>query len=445
MLSLWQKYILLVGVHNNLPADEKSRIKIVNRIAFFISLLTLVYVVVNRFTDARNPLVQHFSSTDIVNIGAMTLIFPMLTLNYFGFYKLARYLMLLFLFILFLSNALTIGKPYRTELYFLPLAAMAFVIIKDRWVLIFFFLLCLVGYALVAKQVLELNSSLDVVSPTLFIRLLIAFTMLFFIIYFLKLEANRYQDEIEVKNSQLMLEKEEMEKINFTKDKIFSIISHDLRSPIASLKSLLTLLNDDTIGKEDFKKATLGLEKQVHQLSSSLDELLTWSKAQLHGINPMPEEVKLREAVMQVVNVLKLSARDKGIIITTNLDPYLAVWCDPNMLHSVLTNLISNAIKFTPIGGAISIASTEEQAWVTFRVEDTGLGIKAENIARILNPTELFTTRGTNNEKGTGLGLAMCAEFIQKNKGELRIESEDGKGSRFIVKLPTASADASLS
>jgi signal transduction histidine kinase len=227
-----------------------------------------------------------------------------------------------------------------------------------------------------------------------------------------------------------------MAKLNFTKDKIFSIISHDLRSPIASLQAVLGLLQSKQINVEEFKQATTGLQKQVQQLSNSLDELLTWSRAQLHGIKPAPANIKLKSLVYEVVSVTRISARTKGIIVTTKVLPETEVFCDPNMLKSVITNLLSNAIKFTPVGGAVSLSAGLEGDLVRITVDDTGIGIPAENMEKILNPSVHFSTRGTSNEKGTGLGLAMCREFIGKNNGTFSIQSEDGKGSKFMVMLP---------
>ena len=364
------------------------------------------------------------------------MVLPIFALNHMRRYQLARLLVISFLVVALIANGLSWSTPYHAEFYFFALAAFSFIVFRNQKLAIFLYLIQALAFGWIVYIIAQQHPEWNLSSVTLLLRVAFAFIFLFSILYYMKLEAETYQEEVEIKNSQLSFEKAEMEKLNFTKDKIFTIISHDLRSPIASLQSLLTLLNDDTIGKEDFKKATVGLEKQVFQLRNSLDELLTWSKAQLHGINPVPALLNLRQVVVQVVSVLKVAARGKRIIITTQMDSDLEVYCDPNMLHSILTNLVSNAIKFTPVGGAISISAETGEKEVRVQVEDTGVGISSENIKKILNPSVLFTTRGTNNEKGTSLSLAMCKEFVEKNKGTLEVRSEDGKGTRFIISLP---------
>lgn len=437
-MRIWKK-ILQIGVDEELTFSERSRVKITNRLVVINAVIVVLYMIVNYLTSRSNITVDTNPWwTILLNTGGVILLLPIFLLNHFKQYQTARFTVTIFLLAALLTNGLSWSSPYHAEFYFFSLAAFVFIIFQNKKLAIFLYVLQVIGFSIVVYNSMLQHPEWNLSGPTLLLRVVFAFTFLFFILYFMKLEADTYQEEVEVKNSQLSLEKEEMEKLNFTKDKIFTIISHDLRSPIASLQSLLTLLNDDTIGKEDFKKATDGLEKQVFQLRNSLDELLTWSKAQLHGINPAPEVLNLRQVVVQVVSVLKVAARGKRIIITTQLDADLQVHCDPNMLHSILTNLVSNAIKFTPVGGAISISADKNEKVVTVQVEDTGVGIPAGNIKKILNPSVLFTTRGTNNEKGTGLGLAMCREFIEKNKGQFEIDSEDGKGSRFIISLPVS-------
>lgn len=424
-----------IGVEEELSFSERSRIKITNRLVVINAIIVSIYMVVNYVFGQSPSVITNPWWTVLLNVGGIAMVLPVFVLNHMRRYQLARLLVISFLLVALTANGISWSTPYHAEFYFFALAAFVFIVFKNQKLAVFMYVVQALAFGWIVFTIAQLHPEWNLSSLTLLLRVAFAYIFLFSILYFMRKEAESYQEEAEIKNSQLSLEKEEMEKLNFTKDKIFTIISHDLRSPIASLQSLLTLLNDDTIGKEDFKKATVGLEKQVFQLRNSLDELLTWSKAQLHGINPVPETINLRQAVVQVVSVLKTAARGKRIIITTQLDSELEVQCDPNMLHSILTNLVSNAIKFTPVGGAISISAEAREKEVLIQVEDTGVGISAENIKKILNPSILFTTRGTNNEKGTGLGLAMCKEFVEKNSGKFEIRSEDGKGSRFIISL----------
>ena len=331
---------------------------------------------------------------------------------------------------------MTLAQPFRSEIYFFGCAAFVFIIFSEMKVIVPFYLLQVGGYIFAAYSIIEHNPEVTTINSGLFIRIFIGFSVLFLILYFLRNETTSYQNEIEIKNLELSAEHDEIQKINFTKDKIFSIISHDMRSPIGSLQAVLELLHSGHLTEAEFKQSTAGLAKQVEQLKNSLDELLTWSRAQLHGITPEPEVIQLKQLVSEVVSVNRLAARNKTLIVTTNISSEATVYCDPNMLKSILTNLVTNAIKFTPVGVAISIASNKQDESYEIRIEDTGLGIPKENLKKILDPLIHFTTRGTNNEKGTGLGLVMCREFVEKNKGKLEVESEDGKGSLFKIILP---------
>lgn len=435
LAKLWEKYSN-TGVYNDLPFDLRSSVRISNQIAIVTSCLALFFFVYDFFFLADGYIASHRIWFYVLHIGAVFFFIIVLFLNRSGWYLTAHFLMILVASSFTTINSIALAQPFQTELFFFAIAAFVFVIFNDLKVILLFFLVQTVAYIWSARNIMQHHPGIANSNGEWTVHILISFTVLFFIMFFMRRETNRYREVIEIKNNQLSFDRNEMEKLNFTKDKIFSIISHDLRSPIGSLQALLLLLQNDHMGIDEFKKATSGLEKQVQQLSSSLDELLTWSRAQLHGINPAPTNIKLKPLISEIVSVHKIVARNKKIIITTSVPADIEVYCDLNMLKSIITNLATNAIKFTPVGGAISIFAKRDSNQICIYVEDTGVGIPAENMEKILSTTIHFTTRGTNNEKGTGLGLVMCSEFISKNNGSLHIKSEDGKGSLFEIKFP---------
>ncbi len=436
MNKLWRS-ISDSGVHKDLPFSEMSRVRISNQMSVIAAIFSSVYYFYSLFLISDTKTAEQLLSFNILTIGFALQCLPVLYLNKIGFHTTARIFILLIGFVILSINSLTLAQPFRSELYFFGCAAFVFIVFNDMKVIIPFYLLQVSGYLLAAYFIIQHNPEVTNINAGIFIRICIAFSVLFLVLFFLRKETTSYQEEIEIKNLQVSADHDEIQKVNFTKDKIFSIISHDLRSPIGSLQAVLGLLQRGQLTELEFKKAAAGLEKQVGQLKDSLDELLTWSKAQLHGINPEPENLLLKPLIYEVVTVNRIAARYKTIIITTKIPSEVSVFCDPNMLRSVITNLITNAIKFTPIGGAISITGNTENGKSRIIVEDTGLGIPRDNLEKILNPTVHFTTRGTNNEKGTGLGLIMSSEFILKNNGSFEIESEDGNGSKFIITLPS--------
>jgi two-component system, sensor histidine kinase and response regulator len=433
--NLWER-ISNIGIDPELTFSERSRVRIANQIAVILSLAIWGYYLYSfvAVNEQRTP-DQWMAYNVLALVGGLQFI-PVLIFNHKKFYSTGRFLSFAIFTPLLLYNAVKIAEPYRSEIYFFAAAAFVFVIFREMKFIIPVYLFLVVAYYFSAFTVGQLHPEVVAVNSSLAIRIMLAFTFLFLILLFLRKETTLYQDQLEERNAELSAERDEIEKINFTKDKIFSIISHDLRSPINSFQGLLGLLQQKRLSEDEFKTATATLEKQVSQLKTTLDELLAWSKAQLHGINPEPQQILLRPLVGEMVALNRIAARNKTIIITTNIKTEATAYCDPNMLKSALTNLISNAIKFTPTGGAITITSLQDHDKTKIIIEGTGLGITEENLAKILNPTIHFTTRGTSNEKGTGLGLKMSKEFIEKNRGTFEIESEDGKGSRFTITLP---------
>ncbi|MDN4166081.1 HAMP domain-containing sensor histidine kinase [Cytophagales bacterium LB-30] len=435
MYTFWQK-LSNQGILEGQDAGLQGKIRIINQMTLVLALMAFSYLAVYfLFLQSREPIVN-LSWFLIFYLGLLLLPLPVLLLNRVQWYLLSRYLLLLVLTALSVGNSYYVGYAYRTEFYFFILATGSFVIFDHwRYQAIAFFIES-VGFILAVYFIAQAHPMAGFVLGSFVVRSVIAFFLLFLVLYLIQREAEKYNEEIEVKNMELSAERDEMVKMNFTKDKIFSIISHDLRSPIASLQAALSLLKSEHLGVDEFKKASIGLEKQVEQLHNSLNELLTWSKAQLHGINPEPTQFLIKPLIYGVVSVTKLAARNKKIIVTTNIPPDLEVFCDANMLHSVITNLITNAIKFTPVGGAVSIFCSGDSDKIMVHVEDTGVGIPSENMEKIFSSNVHFSTRGTNNEKGTGLGLLMCQEFVQKNNGTLEVSSEDGKGTLFSITLP---------
>lgn len=433
--NLWER-ISDVGIYPELTFSERSRVRISNQIGVILSLVTIFYYLYALVNLSEQKTDDQWMAYQLLSLVAGLQFIPLLLLNHSGHFAIARVYSFALITPLLLYNAVVIGEPFRTELYFFAAGAYVFVIFKDIRLIIPIYLLQVAAYYFAAYVIAQHHPEIVELNSGLVIRVVLSFTVLFFVLLFLRKETTLYQEQLEERNAELSADRDEIQKINFTKDKIFSIISHDLRSPISSFQGLLGLLQRGHLSEEEFRVATSTLEKQVAGLKTTMDELLTWSKAQLHGINPEPQQILLQPLVGEMVALNRMAARTKTIIITTNIKTEATAYCDPNMLKSVLTNLISNAIKFTPAGGAITITSIQDHDKTKIAIEDTGLGITEENLAKILNPTIHFTTRGTSNEKGTGLGLKMSKEFIEKNRGTFEIKSEDGKGSRFTITLP---------
>lgn len=244
---------------------------------------------------------------------------------------------------------------------------------------------------------------------------------------------------IRVKNHlELAGSRKKILEMNQNRDKLYSIIAHDLRSPFSSIIQLIRTLSGgflDPAG-EDFKVILLELEKTTSASSILLDNLLEWSRSQTRDINFTPMLNQLSPVVEEVVQLLRSNAEHKGISLEVEVPEEILGYFDLVSIHTVLRNLLSNAIKFTPENGSIRISSGISPEGLEINVEDSGIGMSVEVIRKIMIKQEPHTTPGTKNERGSGLGLRMVKEFVEKNKGQLFIESTPGKGTRCRVMLP---------
>ena len=223
-----------------------------------------------------------------------------------------------------------------------------------------------------------------------------------------------------------------------TKDKLFSIIAHDLRSPFNSIIGFSELLLEDSnnILLEDSEQYIKIINSAAKNTLILLDNLLNWAKSQTGQLSFNPEKVLFSEVVQEIITLSKSIAKSKNISLEYSSTDHLEVFVDVNMLNTVLRNLISNAIKFTNFGGHIKVSAALKQNQVEITISDNGIGINKEKCAELFSITSNTTTLGTANENGSGLGLVLCKEFIQKNNGDIWVESEENKGSNFIFTLP---------
>ena len=228
---------------------------------------------------------------------------------------------------------------------------------------------------------------------------------------------------------------DELEQLNKVKDKFFSIISHDLRSPINALSAILGMAEKKQLTAEEFNQVTKDLRIQFDHARTLINNLLDWALLQMDKLQTKPEEVDLANLVDENFKLLETQSLKEMKLI--NMVPSgIMVVADLNMLNLVLRNLIMNAIKFSEVGGIIEIAAqqTDEQ-FVTISVKDYGIGISKEVQKFLFDKTSGYSTRGTANEKGTGLGLILCKEFVEKNGGKIWFESTEGVGSIFYFTI----------
>lgn len=233
-------------------------------------------------------------------------------------------------------------------------------------------------------------------------------------------------------------QKEELERLNSTKDKFFSIISHDLRSPVAGFHGIGQMIKMmvQTKQTDQLLEMTEHIDSSANQLSKLLDNLLSWAMQQQGHIPNVPEKLKLNELADDLVNTLSNMAQGKSIELTADVDKSLELWADKNTTMTILRNLVNNALKFTPEGGKVGIRATEEGEMAKIEVFDTGVGMPKDKVKKLFQLQDKKSTYGTSGEKGLGLGLQLVHEFIEMNNGKIDVDSEEGNGTTFTVWLP---------
>lgn len=244
-------------------------------------------------------------------------------------------------------------------------------------------------------------------------------------------------DAIEHQYEGILLKKTHLEQLNGEKSKLMSIISHDLRAPLSNIKSYLEMVSDFGLTDDDRAAAEGQLLKITESTLSMLSKLLIWSKAQMHGVSVNLKVINLLAVLKNTVEMEIIIANKKDITLSYDIKPDINVLADSDMLELVIRNLISNAIKFTPSNGKIAISAEATQGECKIAIKDTGTGIPYAKQDAIFSLTA-ESTYGTQNEKGVGLGLLLCKEFMESQRGSIGFESVPGEGSSFFISVPLA-------
>ncbi len=237
-------------------------------------------------------------------------------------------------------------------------------------------------------------------------------------------------------NEKIKLQAEHLEQLNQTKDKILAIISHDFRSPLANLQNLLDLFENHDISGKDILLIIRELRKNIGNVQNALDNLLHWAYAQINGLQTQKKVFDIQKIIIELHQFFESEFLRKKIAFHCYISAHTLVYADQDQVRIILRNLIANAIKFTPQNGEITIFAEEKQKERLICVKDTGVGMSQEKIQMLFDVNKATSTQGTEGEKGTGFGLLLCKDFVEKNDGRIWVESQIGKGSTFHFTLP---------
>ncbi len=435
ILYLFQK-VKDVGVKDTQSFQEQEKIKLLNiicLIVFFSGVLLMLSAISNQV---------YFRV--VANAVAISISLIILFFQYRGLPRLARSLFFSMM-TLYLSFFSLYYNQFHLTHYLLTLIIFTFIFFDNR-ITVYIFLFITGGtyiflnyYFFSNKEILlkaHDNFLLSVVVLAVFYIILILFR--------LKEKTSSYLHTIEEQNIILQNQKEEinitadtLREINDTKDKLFSIIGHDLRSPINQLKSIMQLLEDRHITQEEFFSLSHKLKTGVDDVHYLLDNLLSWSYNQLTGIKTIPEFFLIEDLILQKIHLYSEVAKTKKISIEFKSESQVEVFADKTQIGLVLQNLINNAVKFTPENGSVLIHSAYSDRMAQVSVIDSGVGMKQETINQFFQDNKLPIQSGTAGETGTGLGLRICKEMVEANSGSIWVKSELGKGTEFIFSIPT--------
>jgi two-component system, sensor histidine kinase and response regulator len=454
-LSFFEK-IKTLGITNDLEDYESRKLKVFNLLNFFQFIFGIAI-----------PVSAALSSHKISTLGWIAACMPALVsllvlfLNSRRNYEVST-LCYFILYPVITSIVYLSGINLGIELFFILYGILAVFFIQDIGHMIFTVTLSMISYFILTVVWRNFQFQLEVNGMLYLFNHLIAIVFIFFGLYLVKKENQKYQSSILESNWQLYQQNIEIEKqritladnasllnkqaielqdLNNLKNKLFSVIAHDLKSPMYALRNIFHNIEKYDLPAEDVKAMVPEVMKDLNYTTTLMENLLQWAKCQMQTLEVSLAPVNVRDVANDVFNHLRSQAELKNIKLVNNVRRSIMVVAQHDMIQLVLRNLVSNAIKFTPENGCVQIGIENDSSLIEVFVKDSGIGLSPANLDRISH-NEFFTTRGTRSEKGTGLGLMLCKEFLAKNRGTLHITSEEGIGSRFSFTLPKAEVAA---
>ncbi|NOT49841.1 MAG: hypothetical protein HOP10_01015 [Chitinophagaceae bacterium] len=426
-----------IGVTAVMSNYDKSKLCIFNLLNFFQFVTGMIVPVIGLLYANKIP----YGGWLMATLPALVSLFVLL-LNYRQKYNSA--ILVYFIFYpacicLSYMNGISLG----VELSFLLYGILSVFFIQDIGYMVFSIFFSMVSYFVLSVLLKAYVYKLEDINYTVYlINEILAILYIFFGLYLIKKENTDYNTalqrtnlEVQEQSHRLQLQAAELNQLNSFKNKLFSIISHDLKAPLYGLCNLFDAMEKQNMPAREIKKLIPDIKNDLYYARGLMENLLQWAKSQMQADHVRPQEMDIKESIDGVLHVLHLQAAAKKIIIESKATDPLYVWADMDMINLVLRNLVSNAIKYTQPGGNISVGVCGQDSFAEIYVQDCGGGMTAEEIVKI-NGQQFYTTNGTAQEQGTGLGLMLCKEFLLKNGSNLRIESEPGVGSTFSFTLP---------
>jgi two-component system sensor histidine kinase/response regulator len=424
-MKLWNK-LLHLGIDEGLPYAQSREVKTINSINGFSAITLIILVVINLIGKKYFPA---FVELMAIFLGTGLVYFFHYKRKYFSA-KITLFAYTTSLCIIIAFFAIVNHHKVNTELILFAIALSAIMYFKGKTKHLVFWGSATAYYVIIFTKHLywQVNSNYN------FVFECVNAFVTFWAIY---LVANRFKQYF-LEYEQIILEKNtELSDLNQQKDKLFSIIAHDLRSPLSSLNQILSMLSEGNLTKKEFEMLIEKISKNSGYTSELLDNLLHWAGSQIKGFKVNRVEFNIEKVIEEKIALALPLYNVKNITVVNAVNHNTMVFADINMINIVLRNLLSNAIKFSRSNTTITVNAYKENEFVYVEVIDEGIGISKEEQKLLFNNIS-YTKPGTANEKGTGIGLPLCKEFVEKNGGAISVESQLGKGSTFTFTLPAA-------
>jgi two-component system, sensor histidine kinase and response regulator len=453
-MRLWL-FAKTLGIMPEMEEFEKRKLSIFNQLNFLGVCTGVLVPLIGLFFNEHLPSLAWFAAASPAAISAFVL-----WLNYEKYYEQSR---LVYFTLYPIATCLVyLGKvDVGIELFFTLYCVMSVFFFQRLSSIFFSFSWSMVCYFLAVKMKREYWFFLAQKNYAFFLlNYLSSAGFILYALYLIKKENMGYQftllyksREVHRRNIEIERQKQDiaekaqlleeqtrkLTELNQLKNKLFSVIAHDLKTPMYALRNLFDNMQAQRMSAREIKELVPAIAEEMNYTTSLMENLLHWAKTQMANSPIEPEVLEVESMIQDVLGLLHLQATNKQIHLESRIEEQLFCYADREMVNLVLRNLLSNAIKFTPENGKVSVGAREQSEWVEIYVEDTGIGIEPENMDRLFG-SSYFTTKGTGNESGTGLGLKLCKEFLEKNGGQISVDSKPGQGSRFTVTLPRSLA-----
>jgi two-component system, sensor histidine kinase and response regulator len=433
-----------LGFTRTMDELEKGKLRVFNQLNFFQFIAGIIVPLFCFFGNTRFPISAFF----IASLPAWVSLI-VLYLNFYVRFEAGMFTYFIF-YPLVTSLVYMSGMNLGVELYFILNGILAVFFLPQITQMFFSLGLSMISYFMLV--VINKDYGYQLVSSHFFLYLFNQVTAILFIFYALfliKKENNLYSfgilatnkalqeinEEIEKQKAEIEQKALELDELNSLKNKLFSVISHDMKTPMYALRNLFQSMQKVNMSGAEIKAIIPDVVIDLNYTTGLMENLLHWVKSQMDSAHISPTELNMDEVADDAIQVHHLQASSKKIIIKKETDAACWVFADSDMVRLVLRNLLSNAIKFTPEKGRVTIRLKLENSHCRVSVEDTGIGMDQESLAKV-QENSYYSTSGTAKEMGTGLGLMLSRDFLNRNGGTLSIESEKGRGSCFSFTLP---------